>query len=342
MENSIEKKEFNYGLALLRALMCFEVVLCHFWNSDGSRFLMPFSMLKGLAVPVFMFLSFFLTEHTFLEYNKTKAKKRIWRVIYPQIGWAIIYWLGYTIGQFIIKDIGVRFSDLWWQMFTGHSPRLNASMWFQTVLIVLTGVYIFIFKFFDAKKGILITYAMMFAAFVIQYSGINFKLFDSLRFELKYPLGRFFEMIPYATIGFSCAYYNVFEKAKEKRLFFIILFGLASIFLLKHSFINSASGFGYSNNNCLLLGFFVIGFAYLIPFEKLSQSVKDVFKFLTKYTLGIYCMHRIVAEFLKILLTKIGINIDSFILCIITYIIAFFVSFLMCKIPTKLSRELVD
>ena len=53
-------------------------------------------------------------------------------------------------------------------------------------------------------------------------------------------------------------------------------------------------------------------------------------------------MHRIIAEFLKILLTKIGINIDSFILCIITYIIAFFVSFLMCKIPTKLSRELVD
>ena len=110
MENSIEKKEFNYGLALLRALMCFEVVLCHFWNSDGSRFLMPFSMLRGLAVPVFMFLSFFLTEHTFLEYNKTKAKKRIWRVIYPQIGWAIIYWLGYTIGQFIIKGQNSSFS----------------------------------------------------------------------------------------------------------------------------------------------------------------------------------------------------------------------------------------
>ena len=86
MEKSIEKKEFNYGLALLRTLMCFEVVLCHFWDSDDPKFLMPFSLLRGLAVPVFMFLSFFLTEHTFLEYNKTKAKKRIWRVIYPQIG----------------------------------------------------------------------------------------------------------------------------------------------------------------------------------------------------------------------------------------------------------------
>ena len=134
MENTIEKKEFNYGLALLRTLMCFEVVLCHFWTSDDSKFLIPFSLLKGLAVPVFMFLSFFLTEHTFLNYDKMKAQKRVWRVIYPQIGWAIIYHLGYMIGEFAVKDIDINFTDLFWQMFTGHSPRLNASMWFQTVL----------------------------------------------------------------------------------------------------------------------------------------------------------------------------------------------------------------
>ena len=120
------------------------------------------------------------------------------------------------------------------------------------------------------------------------------------------------------------------------------MFGLAAIFLLKYSIINSASGFGYSNNNCLLLGFFVIGFAYLIPFEKLPQKVKSVLRFITQYTLGIYCMHRIVAEFLKLLFPKIGINIDSFVLCIITYIAGFIISFLMCKIPTRFSRELVN
>ena len=342
MEDLNKKREFNYGIALLRTLMCFEVVLCHFWTTDVPKVLMPFSVLRGLAVPVFMFLSFFLTEHTFLEYNKNKAKKRIWRVIYPQIGWALIYWLGYTIAQFIFKDIDVKFSDLWWQMFTGHSPRLNASMWFQTVLIVLTAIYIFIFKFFIPKKGILITYVMMFVAFVIQYSGINFKLFDSLRYELKYPLGRFCEMIPYATVGFSCAYYNAFEKAKKTRLFSTIMFGLASVFLLEYSFINSALGFGYSTNNCLLLGFFVIGFAYLIPLEKLPQKVKNILKFLTQYTLGIYCMHRIIADFLKLIFSKLDISIDSFLLCIITYICGFFVSFLMYKIPTKFFKQLVN
>lgn len=31
VETSGKQKEFNYGFALLRALMCFEVVLNHYW-----------------------------------------------------------------------------------------------------------------------------------------------------------------------------------------------------------------------------------------------------------------------------------------------------------------------
>lgn len=31
-------KEYNYGLALLRILMCFEVILCHFYNGGGVDF----------------------------------------------------------------------------------------------------------------------------------------------------------------------------------------------------------------------------------------------------------------------------------------------------------------
>ena len=40
-------KEYNYGLALLRILMCFEVILCHFYNGGGSRFLFLFDVLKN-------------------------------------------------------------------------------------------------------------------------------------------------------------------------------------------------------------------------------------------------------------------------------------------------------
>ena len=45
MEDLNKKIEFNYGIALLRTLMCFEVVLCHFWTTDVPKVLMPFSVL---------------------------------------------------------------------------------------------------------------------------------------------------------------------------------------------------------------------------------------------------------------------------------------------------------
>ena len=341
MEVQNENENYNYGLALLRTLMCFEVVLCHLWTDYVPRFLMPFSLLRNLAVPVFMFLSFFLTEKTFFENNKIKKRKRIWRVIYPQIGWAIIYWLGYAIVQ-IKFDFGVRISDLLWQIFTGNSPKLNRSMWFQTVLIALTIIYILIFTFCNPQKGILITYLMLFAAFVLQYSGINFKLFNSLRYELRYPFGRFCEMIPYATLGFSCAYYDVLKRFKERRFASLTMCGLASILLFKYTIVTPAEGFGYSNNNCILLGFSVTAFAYLVPFEKLHQPAKNSIKSLTKYTLGIYCMHRLVAKVLTLLFSKSGVQVDSFILCIITYTASFLISFLMYRFPLKCFRQLVE
>lgn len=67
-------KEYNYGLALLRILMCFEVILCHFYNGGGSRFLFLFDVLKNYAVPVFMMMSFLLTAKIFLTKIRFRLK----------------------------------------------------------------------------------------------------------------------------------------------------------------------------------------------------------------------------------------------------------------------------
>lgn len=345
MQSLSEGRSFNYGLALLKSLMCFEVVLDHFWMEDASIYLMPFKAMGLVAVPIFMFISFYLTERIFLDSDGKRIKKRIWRVCWPQIGWALIYYLAFKIAQLKI-NFGVRFKDFIWQIITGHSPVINQSMWFQTVLIVLTLVYFLIFKFMKTEKGIAVTYVMMFLALIIQYTGINIKLFNSLRYELKYPLGRFCEMVPYATLGFSCAYYNVFEKIKSyvstTKIFFLIMFGMNFIFLFNYEVINAAPGFGYSNNNFIPISLFMTGFAFLIPFENLSEKIKRVIKFFTGYTLGIYCMHRLVGEFFLRIFPKLGIEVNGFVLCIVIYIVSFIISYVMYRIPLKLIKQLVN
>ena len=296
--------------------MCFEVVLFHFWKTPVFFCLIPFSLLEGLAVPIFMFLSFYLTEKTIIGKNAEKKRNRILRILYPQIGWTFIYWLIYVSIQTKF-DLHVTFVDLAFQLFTGHSPVLNPSMWYQIVLFVLTITFFLIFKYFDEKRGVIFIFVMLLISLFMQYSKINFHLFGHLRYEIEYPLGRIFEMFPYAFLGFTCAYYKIFTRLEERNYLSIIILLLGTLFLLNFRIIPSALGFGYSHNNNLVLAFFIVGLFFLLPFEKLPVSLKNTIKFISKYTLGIYCSHRLIAFFVGL----VGfVNVNSFSSCVIVYI----------------------
>lgn len=92
-----KENSFNYGLALLRTLMCYEVVLCHFWVTEVPVYLQPFSILRPYAVHVFMFMSFFLTQKSFMKKNKDYVVNRIWKLLLPQLVWNFIYFVIYWI-----------------------------------------------------------------------------------------------------------------------------------------------------------------------------------------------------------------------------------------------------
>ena len=57
--------------------MSFDVILCHCCviNDNLPFYLKIFARFQGEAVPVFMFLSFYLLETTFLNCETTKIKK---------------------------------------------------------------------------------------------------------------------------------------------------------------------------------------------------------------------------------------------------------------------------
>ena len=139
----------------------------------------------------------------------TKIKKRLFKVAYPQFGWAVIYWCAYASLKILFNKFQtLKISDLFLQIIFGHT--VNSSMWFQFVLIVLTIIFFLIFKLGSEKKGILTLHILLLISFAIEYSGLNYFLFYNLPNSVKYPLEGFFPMIPYAILGFDFAYFKIF------------------------------------------------------------------------------------------------------------------------------------
>ena len=66
----------HYGFSLLRTLMCFTVVLSHFWIASSlDQFIDLFFDIRPVAVPVFMLISFYLASDSIINVRAEWAKK---------------------------------------------------------------------------------------------------------------------------------------------------------------------------------------------------------------------------------------------------------------------------
>ena len=346
-EINVKDDSYNYGLSLLRSLICFGVILLHF-RGGGGRFLAPFSYVARISVPCFMFLSFFLVEKHIIVWDVDFVKKRMWRIVYPWIVWAFIYWCTLkTLEVLFCINYQIRFSDLFWQLFTGHSSKLNSAMWFQFDLAVLTVLYLCLFRL---SKRVILTCTLFGIALGMQYSGINSWLFGGLRYELKYPLGRLCEMIPYASLGLISAYFGIYQipqrvcrrLPKLSRFLLILIMSICVTFLMTHSVIKAAPGFMYSVNNNIPIVLLVVGVAYLLPVKALHENFLHSIKFATRYTLGIYCMHILVGKVLGLLFLRCGVDVNKFMFCIMIYGVCFGISFLLSHISKTFLGALVE
>jgi fucose 4-O-acetylase-like acetyltransferase len=338
-KRSLEDRNYNYGISLLRMLMCFTVILCHCWNyTNNEKYLLPFSMLRQYAVPVFMFMSFFLTQKNFIDKGKDYILNRIWKLIIPQIAWAVIYYITYVvIGIAMHVQMVNGITDLFWQIITGHSPALNATMWFQTNLIVISLIFFVVFYFFSENMGVAIIILLSIISLFLQYSGINYILFGGLRYELEYPLGRLAEMIPIATFGFIASRYKLVTLFKNNMKNLVLSGVLFVLFvILDHKLFVIPLNFQYAGIWKVLAGYSLTSFAYNCNFDALVTKFPFYSRLITKHTLGIYCGHRLIATILfGILSVYFGIETYMFYQCILIYVLGFVLFEIFSKLPIK-------
>lgn len=335
----------NLGVEILRCFACFSVLINHFNGlKDLPEFVQSAYANFGMfAVPVFVFLSFYFSEKLFLYGDFDQIKKRLIRLLIPYLIFPIIYFIVFDGVIIAFRDeFRLPIKAFFWQYAFGTYRNFNSPLWFLLDLIILSVIYIIVFRIVKIEISITFVCLSFFVALLLQYSGLNYRLFSPLRYEMRWATGRFCEIIPYAATGFLCAHYGVFEKLKKNRMLSLILSGVFCLFFIRFKILPDAPGFGYSYNNCIPLVFFMVCFAYLFPVEKNQRKSLAVIAFITKFTLGIYCMHLLVGRVFDAVLAVYNTIFNRFLFCILVYVFCFLISFIVSKFPLKYIRMLVD
>ena len=222
-----------------------------------------------------------------------------------------------------------------WQIITGHSSYVNPAMWFLTVQIVLVVIFWIV--------GILLKEKAFYAHIVLaglavawEYSDA-FRLLESFRYEIKYPLGRLAPMLLCATVGYFAGkkrWLDLFKEKWKESIFACLI----AIYLIKsYKIFSSIDGWGYQGVGTVIKAFMVIVIFYSLPLEKISSKAKNVIKQMTRYTLGIYCLHNMAFLYLDTACIHWDINYRKTTLwpSVIVYIICYFV----CCVFSHLFRK---
>lgn len=321
-----KEKDINYGICILRIIFSFQVVMVH--CNGGSFFYWI-----GSAVPFFMLTSFYLTYNTFNKSNYINIKRRISRICIPYFGYAFISFVIISFLEVITTKHIVSYTDLLWQLLLGSS-KLNPPLWFLSNLIICSAIIFLVSKYSLNKNKLFII--ILITSFFIQYTGINSFIFSNLRFEIKWPLGRIIEMIPYACAGTLLASSGILKKIHSNILAMFTICILL-LFFKTHS-IPTPTGFYNQGIQMFINTILVFPLFYLANFEKLNTDIKKFILYISNYSLGIYCIHHIIILIYENITNYSG---TSFIRGSTIYILSLFFSILISKIPFKWAASLV-
>lgn len=99
------KNRHYYVIDMIKPCLTFGVILCHFWTDE-----LPIeewhivALLRAVAVPCFMFYSFFLSAEIFMARDMAHLKSRLRRLLTP-----FLVWGGYCVGL----SFGHKFFPIW-------------------------------------------------------------------------------------------------------------------------------------------------------------------------------------------------------------------------------------
>lgn len=101
-------------------------------------------------------------------------------------------------------------------------------------------------------------------------------------------------------------------------------------------------GYGYGGFKGFFVAISLMTLFYFLPFNQLPKKVLSIINGLTRFTMGVYGMHMLIGRLLNIIFTKFDIAIGSLKGCVFIYILCYFVSFVLSRMPSRTIQQLVE
>lgn len=286
--------KLNPWVSLLRIFMCFVVIRDHFGTNGDTLAQKIVAQFELLAVPCFMFLSFYFMGEDIKLLKIEKIKNRLLRLYIPIFVWNIIYWVCKNLFYLIYnkKEQIIGINGLIEGLLFGHYSGLAFQLWFLFVQIIILLIVCIILSYVQNDKGKnYILLIMLLLCYIIEYMKINNELFDSSAYAIKYPMGRIIECIPYAIIGILYSW-NFKEKHIICQICFLLFCTVATI--ISRFYIPAPSGFGYSGVYLLFSSTAICVFSFILP--NVFFRGRILINYVGTCTMGIYCLHVLIGQ----------------------------------------------
>jgi len=340
-ETTILQDRRLLGVEILRFYMAFMVVATHFGGHLVCSVESVLYIFEGFHVAVFMLLSFLLCGKYFFEPTKQLVNKRIVRIVLPFVVWGIV---GFLVSLCFYPNM--PFETLCWQLCTGHTG-VNSPLWFLAVMLWISLLFWAIRLVCDKKIFVITIVVLAVVCIILQYTELNYAMFGNLSYELKYPLGRTIEMMPYASLGVCCSmllpFINRLEN-KKQTIIFAIAAGLVAFCVLLHYLFGeiTVQGFGYNGAYMLVVAFLLVVIACTIPLNFIkNQTFNNIILWICSFTMGVFCIHAFVGRSLEYLFRIWGFETNTIVICLAIYVVCYLVSLLIYLIPSKYAKMLV-
>lgn len=326
-----EKKSLNFGIELLRFILCLWIVILHCSNvkNEHKKYIG-----RGFHVPTFILISFYFYFPTIKNRNILKINSRFQRLLLPYCVWPIIRFI---LNNFLIETLSIEvlnkklsLYDFYLQILTGC--QFHRIFWFQFNLIFLS-LFITIISFIFKKNFLLILKFLGFSCLYMHCSEKYLKILYYFHKRFQISLGSLYELFPLSVLGciFCSIDLLIIIKNIPKHIHIILFLSLYCLFRYNIFIIHPGFMYPHIVLNSLASTILLILFGSL-NLNKL-RAINSIIIYITKYTGGVYYIHPIVRDFLQkyILFFKKKSYFSSF--------VVYYICFFFCYLGTSLFKN---